>query len=199
MLKPIDKMNNDELWHLFPIILKPYNPLYHQWFLEEKKRIIHIVGRDNIFRISHIGSTAVHGLLGKPTVDILLEVVDLSNIEDIKVLLSKLNDYRCLVKKDRYNHSSLLCLKGYSDRGFLEQVFHIHVRLANNHRELYFRDYLRENSRVAQAYGDLKIELLKKYKYHRENYTNKKSVFIDKYTEIAKNQYPGRYKVISDI
>ena len=30
------KMSLAELWELFPIILSPYNPLWREWFEEEK-------------------------------------------------------------------------------------------------------------------------------------------------------------------
>lgn len=48
---------------------------------------------------------------------------------------------------------------------------------------------------VAKAYGELKIALLRTYKYQRNHYTDKKSGFIDKYTKIAMHQYPGKYKI----
>ena len=32
--------------------------------------------------------------------------------------------------------------KGYTSQGFAERVFHIHLRYAGDHDELYFRDYM---------------------------------------------------------
>ena len=74
MKKRLEEMSLEELWRLFPVILKEYDPAYPVWYEEERSRILKIVGKENIFRISHIGSTAVTGLLSKPTVDILLEL-----------------------------------------------------------------------------------------------------------------------------
>src|SRR6056297_2809858 len=68
-----------------------------------------------------------------------------------------------------------MCLKGYTKSGFAEKIFHIHIRVLNNHKELYFRDFLRDHPDIAQKYGDLKLELMKKYKHHRDNYTNSAS------------------------
>jgi len=187
-------MSNEELWQLFPIILKPYNPKYMYWYREEKQRLLDYLGDDLVLRINHIGSTSVHGLLAKPTVDILVEVKDESHVNQVKVLMDKHNDYICLTKKDGFKAPSIFCMKGYTEQGFSEQVYHIHVRIMNDHKELYFRDYLQDHPDVAQAYGTLKISLMKKYKHHRDHYTEEKSAFINKYTTIAKMIYPNRYK-----
>lgn len=72
----LSEMTLDELWQLFPIILKPHNPEYKNWYNEETEKIVSFIGAENISRISHIGSTAVPGLDAKPTVDILLEIIN---------------------------------------------------------------------------------------------------------------------------
>ena len=59
MKKRLEEMSLEELWRLFPVILKEYDPAYPVWYEEERSRILKIVGKENIFRISHIGSTAV--------------------------------------------------------------------------------------------------------------------------------------------
>jgi len=187
-------MSHDELWQLFPIILKPYNPQYTYWYREEEKALKQILGQNMIIRISHIGSTSVHSLLAKPTVDILLEVGSEDDLPNIKRIMEK-NDYICHKQTDMYRNHSLMCLKGYTENGFDEKVFHIHIRVMNDHKELYFRDYLRDHPDVAHQYGELKLELMKKYKHHRDNYTDGKSDFINKYTDVAKHMYPNRYSI----
>ncbi|MGM0498943.1 MAG: GrpB family protein, partial [Bacillota bacterium] len=74
MPKSLSEMSLEELWQLFPIILKEHNPEYKNWYLEEKFNLTAVLPEKNIGRINHIGSTAVPGLLAKPTVDILLEI-----------------------------------------------------------------------------------------------------------------------------
>lgn len=39
----------------------------------------------------------------------------------------------------------------------------------------------------------LKLELAKKYKYHRDGYTDAKSDFVLKYTQKAKEEYGNKY------
>jgi GrpB-like predicted nucleotidyltransferase (UPF0157 family) len=44
------------------------------------------------------------------------------------------------------------------------------------------------NPEIAQEYGELKIRLAKKYRNNREEYTDKKTDFIKRITEKAKNE-----------
>ncbi len=70
--KPLSAMTLEELWQLFPIVLSDHNPDWKKQYAEEKELLIRYFG-DMLIRIHHIGSTAVDGLIAKPTVDILLE------------------------------------------------------------------------------------------------------------------------------
>ena len=70
--KPLSEMTLEELWQLFPIVLSEHAPDWKQYYEEEKALLEKTFGR-LLVRIEHIGSTAVEGLIAKPTVDILLE------------------------------------------------------------------------------------------------------------------------------
>ncbi|NLO09525.1 MAG: GrpB family protein [Clostridiales bacterium] len=65
MGKELSEMTIKELWELFPIILKEHNSEYKSWYIEQKENIIEAIGQDNFERISHIGSSAVEGLISK--------------------------------------------------------------------------------------------------------------------------------------
>ena len=71
--KPLSVMTLEELWQLFPIILTGHNPDWKIYYEDEKALLEKSFG-NLLVRIEHIGSTAVEGLIAKPTVDILLEV-----------------------------------------------------------------------------------------------------------------------------
>ncbi len=66
-------MSLEELWRLFPIQLSAYDQRWPSWYDEEAARLRGLFG-DAVFRVSHIGSTSVTGLLSKPIVDVLLEM-----------------------------------------------------------------------------------------------------------------------------
>ena len=190
MDKALKDMSLEELWQLFPIILKEHNPEYEIWFEQERRNIIHALGNSKVCRINHIGSTAVWGLISKPTVDILLELPENYDMKNVK---KRLEQDGWILMKNELNVQTMVLNKGYTPQGFSKKVFHLHVRPFGDWDELYFRDYLRKHHEVANAYGELKIKLLDKYKHNRDAYTDAKSNFIKDVTSKAKKEYNGRY------
>jgi GrpB-like predicted nucleotidyltransferase (UPF0157 family) len=191
MKKKLSEMSLEELWKLFPIILREHNPCYKEWYESEKNNILTCINSEDIYRINHIGSTAITGLVAKPTVDILLEL----NIGcHISQLITTLKDNGwTLMSSESKPKMKLSFNKGYTPNGFAERVYHLHVRYLDNWNELYFRDYLIEHSEIVDEYGRLKMSLWEKYEHNRDGYTEAKSDFINKYSEKAKLEYAGRY------
>lgn len=79
--------------------------------------------------------------------------------------------------------------KGYTINGYSENVFHLHLRKLGDKDELYFRDYLNKHLDEAKVYQDLKIELSKRYKHDRDQYTLEKAEFVKKMTEKGKIEH----------
>ena len=191
MKKTLSEMSLEELWQLFPIILKEHNPDYKEWYLTEKNILLNTLSSDTIKRINHIGSTSVKDLIAKPTVDILLEIDSDANIEEIK---SKLISAGWGLMSSSYTPNlHLIFQKGYTPEGFDEKVFHLHLRFLGDWNELYFRDYLLIHKNIAEEYGNLKKQLKEKYEHNRDGYTEAKTEFIMKYTKIAKEDFNNRY------
>lgn len=193
MAKELSEMTLEELWELFPIILKEYNTEYPKWYEIEKEKLVENFNDGTIVRISHIGSTAIPGILSKPTIDILIEISSDTNINQITDRLKSMqwilmNFIEEPVFKQTYN-------KGYTKYGFDEKVYHLHVRYADDWSELYFRDYLIEYPDIAGEYSALKKQLKEKHEHNRDAYTYEKEEFVKKYSEIAKQKYGDRYKI----
>lgn len=191
MGKELSEMTLEELWELFPIILKEHNRDYKGWYEIEKQNLSKCINHQNIKRLSHIGSSAVEGLISKPTVDILLEIDNETNIVQLKDILSQNGWGLMSSQKDPYMQISFN--KGYTKEGFAEKVYHLHMRYYGDWSELYFRDYLIEHKEIAEEYGKLKLELKEKYEHDRDGYTNAKSGFILKYIEKAREEYGDKY------
>lgn len=194
MPKELSELTLEELWELFPIILKEYNSAYPTWYEIEKERLLKNFTDGTIIRISHIGSTAIPGIISKPTIDILMEISPDTNISQMTDKLKAeqwnlMNSSEAPVFKQAYN-------KGYTKYGFDEKVYHLHVRYIGNWNELYFRDYLIEHPEIAKEYADLKTQLKVKYEHNRDAYTDAKEEFVCKYSEISKIQYSGRYQTV---
>jgi len=191
MRKDLSEMTLEELWELFPIILREHNPQYKEWYLKEKENIIESIGVNTIERISHIGSSAVEGLIAKPTVDILLEVGFNIDIDNLKLSLE--NAGWGLMAFENKPDLKMSFNKGYTPDGFAEKVFHLHVRFLKDWDELYFRDYLITHKDVAKKYAELKLKLKKQYEHDRDGYTDAKTEFIKRWTREARKEFPNRY------
>ena len=191
MKKALSEMTLEELWELFPVILKEHNPQYKEWYEIEKQNIIKNINADDIIRINHIGSSAVKDLLAKPTVDILLEIDGGCNISRL------INDIESngwgLMKKET-EPMKVSFNKGYTPNGFADKVYHLHVRYFGNWDELYFRDYLIKYPVIADEYGKLKLRLLKDFENNRDGYTDGKTEFVLKYSQMAKQEFQNKYK-----
>lgn len=183
MGKKLSEMTLEELWELFPIILTEHQVYWKDWYEEEAVRLKDLLKADREVRISHIGSTAVETIWAKPIVDILVEVPKDSDLEAVKALLVQ-NGYICMSQGEK----RISFNKGYTENGFAERVFHLHLRYAGDNDELYFRDYLLAHTDVAKEYETLKLELWKQCEHDRDGYTAAKAEFVRKYTELAKRE-----------
>lgn len=185
----------EELWELFPIIVTEHNPAWKEWFCAEESSLRKILP-NAIVRLSHIGSTAVDALPAKPTIDILLEIPQEYDIETLKILLTQ-NGY--LYSAQPNNPAPhMMFLRGYTEHGFADKVYHLHIRYPGNWGELYFRDYLQLHPDVAAEYGKLKKHLQKQYTHDRDGYTAAKTNFIEKYTTKAKKDFSNKYTPIDE-
>ena len=97
--KQLSEMTLEELWQLFPIILSEHNSDWTNYYNEEKALLEKQFG-SLLVRINHIGSTAVDGLIAKPTVDILLEVKPDSSSDDVRASAVKCG-YTVMAEKKR--------------------------------------------------------------------------------------------------
>lgn len=186
-----DTASNTEakrLGKLYPIILCAHDPAYQMLFEAERALLCDIFG-DHVLRISHIGSTAVPGLIAKPCIDILLEVKENTNLFDMTERMQAMGYMVNMPPKDK-----ILYIKGYAAHGFEGQAFHVHVRALGDHDELYFRDYLLAHPEIRQLYGEQKRKLQARYEHDRDGYTHAKSAFIRKYTNAARAEFAGRYE-----
>lgn len=189
--KPLHEMLKEELWTLFPIVLSEHRQVWKENYLTEKIVIEQAAGIQNIVRMNHYGSTSVPDLLAKPSIDILIEV---NNNTNLKKLILNMQSVGYIYSEQLNNpQPCMMFMKGYTSQGFKGQAFHVHVRYSGHWGELYFRDYLLSHPEIADEYGKLKIELQKKYEYDRDGYTDAKTNFIKQVTKLATTEIQNRY------
>ena len=173
-------MTLEELWELFPIVLTPHNPDWSDWAEEETDALsVLLPGFDK--RITHIGSTAIPGIMAKPIVDILVEILPETDKEEIRKVMETAG-YICM----SLSNTRMSFNKGYTPEGYADQVFHIHFHHMGDNDEIRFRDYLISHPVVAKEYERLKLSLLQKFRHNRDGYTEAKTDFVRRISALAK-------------
>lgn len=188
MVKDLLEMSLEELWNLFPVFLVAPSERWKQNYQELERDLNNILSGYPVKRISHIGSTAILGIWAKNIVDVLVEIFKDCNIERVAAELQK-NGFICMSR----NLNRISLNFGYTKNGFADKVYHVHLRYYGDNDELYFRDYLNENPKVAKEYENLKLKLWKKFEYNRDEYTKAKTDFVKRWTAVAKRDYHERY------
>ena len=184
MSKKLSEMTLEELWELFPIILTEHKSEWNDYYSEMEAILKEELHDRQIVRISHIGSTAINGIWAKPIVDILVEISLDENMQAVAEQIEKCGFLRMLEEKGRISFN-----KGYTENGFDEKVYHLHLRFIGDNDESYFRDYMNEHPQLAKEYEKLKLGLWNRFEHNRDGYTNAKTDFVKKYTVEAKKQY----------
>lgn len=156
-IESLNHMSTEELGQLFPIIIKEYSDRWPGLYLEEAKTITNAFRQNDIKKIDHIGSTAISGIKAKPTIDILLQVLENMNIEKLKETFQSLG---YLLNEHPENPAPhLTFVKGYTPQGFRGQAYHVHIRFPGDWSEIRFRDYLNNQPEIAKEYESLKLQL----------------------------------------
>ena len=152
--------------------LSNHSSLWADLYREEEEGIRAAIG-DLIVDLQHIGSTAIPGIKAKPILDMLAGVAQLERALICKAPLEALGyDYIALagIANDH------VFGKGVPRTHYLHVVEHGGAKWANHLR---FRDRLRNDPALAQAYEKLKEELSLKFSDSHAKYHDAKTSFIN--------------------
>lgn len=148
------------------------DPRWPALFTAEAERIAKALG-PLAKGIEHYGSTSVAGLAAKPILDVL---VGTDQFEDPDVFTVRLEPLG-------YDYAHWAGLSGHHVFGLGQPRTHLlHVVRfggAEWHQALQFRDRLRSDVEMRNAYSTLKRELAAKYPTDRPRYTSEKTSFIE--------------------
>ncbi|MBQ4581016.1 MAG: GrpB family protein [Clostridia bacterium] len=183
MSKPLSEMTLQELWTLFPIILTAPDARWPLWYQEEERLLQSVLPGEYALRIRHIGSTAIRGIWAKPIVDILVEAAPGADLSAADEALARAG-YRCMSTGDSRRSYN----KGYTEEGFAEKVFHLHLTHLGEQKEVVFRDYLNAHPVEAKAYEALKLSLWRPFEHDRDGYTSAKTGFVEEILQRAKEE-----------
>jgi GrpB-like predicted nucleotidyltransferase (UPF0157 family) len=159
--------------------VRPHDPRWIARGEAECCRLADLLAPWLVDGVEHIGSTAVPGLAAKPIVDVMASVSDLDTVVAQASGLLAVEGWsyvapeldlrpwrRFFVKPD---------VSGQRREAHLHLIEVGHVRWTDQIR---FRDALRNDVRLAQAYEDLKRRLAQQSGHDREAYTAGKAAFV---------------------
>lgn len=181
MERALSDMSLEELWELFPISLVEPKESWAQQYRKIEALLENLLPDVAGLRVSHIGSTAIPGILAKDIVDVLVEVDASEDIASVASVLERNGFIRMSATATRISLN-----RGYTPRGFADEVYHVHVRYAGDDDEVHFRDYLNDHPEVAAEYQRLKLALWRQYEHDRDAYTEGKADFVRRCTAEAR-------------
>ena len=160
-----------------------YHPDWVKKFEDEAEKLLDQIG-SIINHVYHIGSTAVPGLMAKPIIDILLDVNNLTHLDNQSYQLENIG----------YEAMGELGIPGrrYFRKGGNNRTHQIHAFKSGDSnliRHLAFRDYLMEHQKIADAYGELKFNIAKRCNNDIEKYCDEKDSFVKYHEAIALKWY----------
>ena len=182
------------------IAVVPYDPAWPRMFEEEKKHLLECLPQDLIRRIEHFGSTAISGLAAKPIVDVLVEVDSLEKTKARIAPTLEAQGYDYFWRATHGEDGPPFYAWFIKRNSAGVRTHHIHMVESDFEHwdRLLFRDYLIEHPETAKEYEILKYALARDYPNDRVAYTNGKTEFVVRATQVAKEYYRGFVQKVVD-
>ena len=165
-----------------------YDPAWPEVFAAEAARLRPFFPPGFIRRLEHIGSTAVPGLAAKPVVDILVGVDDVELVREQVAPRMEAAGYDYFWRPTSGDDTGPFYPWFIGRDAAGRRISHIHVApldMTGQWERVAFRDHLRSHPDVAAEYAALKRELASRLGDDREAYTEAKTEFILRVTELA--------------
>jgi GrpB-like predicted nucleotidyltransferase (UPF0157 family) len=158
-----------------PIALVDHDPHWHAQFVAQQAVLARLLRPWLAAAPQHVGSTAVPGLRAKPIVDIVAPVRSLAGAHGSVPLLERDGWLFWADDPNRTYRLWFLRPTPATRTHHLQIVQHDHPELRNL---LLFRDVLRADPLLRDAYGALKERLAVAHRLDRNAYTDAKSGFV---------------------
>ena len=174
------------------ITLVDHDPFWRDQFIAQQGTLSRLLQQWLSAPPEHVGSTAIPGLRAKPVVDIVAPVVSLA---DAQAAVPVLAIDGWLFWPDDPNRSYRLWFLRPTPVALTHHLYlmqHDHPELLNL---LLFRDALRKDAGLRQAYAALKDQLAAQHHSDRDAYTDAKSEFVQSVLRAAGGSASSRVNV----
>ena len=152
----------------------PHNPQWRDAFEVEAMKVAAALG-ENVVATHHIGSTAIPNIYAKAVIDLLVEVRDITGVDDHTSEMVSLG-YEVM---GEYGISGRRYFRKNNQEGI--RTHHIHAFEAGSAevgRHLAFRDYMIAHTKDAERYSELKRKLAEEHPQSLDEYMDGKDGFI---------------------
>ena len=173
--------------------LVAHDPAWIGLFATEAQRVFAELGPDLPLTIEHTGSTAVPGLVAKPILDLLGGYAPGAPVER----------YVAALVRAGYVHRGE---RGIPGREFFRRgeprAYHLHLVVQGGtfwREHLAFRDALRTQPALRDAYAALKLDLARRHPRDREAYIEGKSAFVRQVVAEAVARREARKETGNDV
>ena len=154
--------------------IHPWTEEWEKLYSHEEKLLKGIL-KEEIIDIFHIGSTSVPAIgYAKPIIDILLVV---KNIDKVDLFNEEL-------RRSGYEPKGENGIAGrrYFPKGNENRTHHLHIFEVGNENittHLDFKEYMMKHPEDAKKYGEVKVDLAKKFPEDHYKYQDKKQEYVD--------------------
>jgi GrpB-like predicted nucleotidyltransferase (UPF0157 family) len=166
----------------------PHNPRWRNAFEAEAKHIGAALG-ENVVAIHHIGSTAIPDIYAKPVIDLLVEVGNITEVDERSSAMEALG-YEAM---GEFGIPGRRYFRKDNQEGI--RTYQIHVFEAGSaqiDRHLAFRDYMIAHPEDARKYSELKRKLAKEHSQSIDGYMDGKDSFIKEIDRKALRWHPSQ-------
>ncbi|MBA4121555.1 MAG: GrpB family protein [Acidobacteria bacterium] len=166
----------------------PHNPRWRNAFEAEAKHIGAALG-ENVVAIHHIGSTAIPDIYAKPVIDLLVEVGNITEVDERSSAMEALG-YEAM---GEFGIPGRRYFRKDNQEGI--RTYQIHVFEAGSaqiDRHLAFRDYMIAHPEDARKYSELKRKLAKEHSQSINGYMDGKDSFIKEIDRKALRWHPSQ-------
>jgi len=175
-----------------PIKLTDYDPVWRDRFAKQQVRVNELLKPWLAGEIEHIGSTSVPGLRSKPIVDLLAPVQSLAGA---RAAIPVLEVDGWLFWPDDPNYHYRLWFLRPSPAA---RTHHLQI-IQHDHPDVLaltcFRDALRNDPKLRDAYALLKDDLAREHQADRNAYSNAKADFVVSVLKSIGSVQPSRKPV----
>jgi GrpB-like predicted nucleotidyltransferase (UPF0157 family) len=159
--------------------LRPHDPRWTDRAAAERHTLQQLLHPWLVDGVEHVGSTAVPGLSAKPIIDLMASVTDLDTV--VTTASEQLAAHGWAYVPPELDNRPWRRFYVKPDATNQRREAHLHLIQAGHQRwtdQLRFRDALRNDATIAQAYEDLKRRLTQQSGHDREAYTHGKAAFV---------------------